>query len=153
MRILLLAIVITSGCGTSVPAPDSCLGAAQQLTVDQLEIGAADDAVFRPIVDGQVVQLLRGPQGGDMIGVRLRVTSDQPPECLYQQTLIRQSIPDLDVMGSLATPLSTYAESEHVRVTRAAYVIFNGAPMLGREVEITVECGGKRLSRTVTIER
>jgi hypothetical protein len=144
--------IVLVGCA-GPPAPDACLAGQQPITLDELEIGAPDEAEFRPIADGATVQILRGPQGGDMVGVRLRLTSHEPPGCVYQSTVVVQKNPDMDVVGSLATALNTYLEGPRVRSTRTAYVILNTEPISGRDAKITVECGGRKLERTVRLER
>jgi hypothetical protein len=123
------------------------------VTLDALEVGVADEPEFGPILDGAAVEILRGPQGGDMVGLRLRVTGDRPPACLYQRTDVSQRNADGLVAGSVASALNTYEESARVRTTRPTYVILDGFPISGQSATIAVSCGGKRVERTVRLER
>jgi hypothetical protein len=153
MRVVVVALALLAGCGAGPPAPDACLGGKQAVTLDELEIGAADEAEFRPILENATVAILRGPQGGDMVGLRLRLTGDSPPGCVYQSTVVLQENGDMDVVGSLATALNTYDEGPRIRSTRPTYIILGSEPISGRQAKITVECGGRKLERTVTLER
>jgi hypothetical protein len=153
MKGAVVAFLFLAGCSAGPPAPDACLGGKQAVTLDELEIGAADEAEFRPIVENATVAILRGPQGGDMVGLRLRLTSDSPPGCVYQSTVVVQENGDMDVVGSLATALNTYVDGPRVRSTRPTYIILGSEPISGREAKISVECGGRTLERTVTLER
>ncbi len=152
MKWVLGVLFALAGCA-GPPAPDACLGGKQPITLDELEIGGADEAEFQPIAEGATVQILRGPQGGEMVALRLRLTGDDPPGCVYQSTQVVQKNIDADVVGSLATALNTYVEGPRVRSTRAIYVILGSEPISGRDARITVECGSRKLERTVRLER
>jgi hypothetical protein len=153
MKGLVLILSLLGGCSAGPPAPDACLGGQQLVTLDGLEIGAADELAFRPILQNAKVAIVRGPQGGDMVGIRLRLTSDSPPNCVFQSTVVVQENGDTDVVGSLATSLNTYDDGPRVRSTRPTYIILGSEPISGREAKITVECGGRMLERTVLLER
>jgi hypothetical protein len=142
---------ITLFCGCAAPpAPDACLGAAQQRAeIDQVEIGAGDDAEFQPLAENAEVRVVRGPQGGDMIPLRIRVSGASPPACLQQSTSVEQ--PATQVSGMLATPLATYPDAPGTRATRTLYVVLNGVPKSGETARIAVDCAGKRTERTVRV--
>ena len=143
--------LLLAGCAAGPPALDACLGAGQQrAALDAIEIGEPDDAEFRPIADGATLQIVRGPQGGDMVALRIRALGSEVPTCLQQTTRVSQN--GQQVTGTLATPLATYADAPGTRATRTTYVILNAAPRAGEPATITVECGGLSATRTVRIE-
>jgi hypothetical protein len=126
------------------------LGAGQQrAALDAIEIGEPDDSEFRPIADGAALQIVRGPQGGDMVALRIRALGSEVPTCLRQTTRVNQG--GQQVTGTLATPLATYADAPGTRATRTIYVL-NAPPRAGEPATITVECGGLSATRTVRIE-
>jgi hypothetical protein len=138
---------LLGGCGAA-PAPDACLGAAQQRSeIDTVEIGSPDEAQFQPLEEGAAVQAVRGPQGGDMIPLRLRVAGASPPACLQQSTQVVQD----QVSGTLSTPLTTYPDAPGTRATRTLYVVLNGTPRAGEMARVVVDCAGKKIERTIRI--
>jgi hypothetical protein len=147
----LLITLLLGGCAAGPPALDACLGAQQQrAALDAVEIGEPDDAEFRPIAEGATMQIVRGPQGGDMVALRIRALGAEVPSCLQQTTRVSQG--GQQVTGTLATPLATYADAPGTRATRTTYVILSAPPRPGEPALISVECGGLSVMRTVRIE-
>ena len=139
MKVVLLALSLLAGCGAGPPAPDACLGGKQAVTLQR----PRDWRRRRGRVPADPGECdgrdpARSP-GGDMVGLRLRLTSDSPPGCVYQSTVVLQENGDMDVVGSLATALNTYQEAPRVRSTRPTYIILGSEPISGREAKITVE--------------
>ena len=105
----------------SVPSPGS---------VDQLDVGAAtpDDldgiaTTFTPLVDGDGVPLIRGSQGGTMIGLILRVSGASAPSCLSQQTTVTDS--GGARVTAATSPLTTYAQPDGTRLTHPLWMPAN----------------------------
>jgi hypothetical protein len=146
VRFALPLLVLLGACSAGPPAPDAGLGASARAPIDAVEIGAAGEGEFAPLADGAPVQAVRGPQGGDMIPLRLRVLGLEPPECVQQTTTVTQG----QVTGMLATPLATYADAPGTRATRTAYVILSGPPAAG-PATVAVDCAGKQTTVGITV--
>lgn len=127
--VVVVASLFACGCPgppLTAPAPDECTTATAG-SVDSVELGAAnlDDLAgqstpFVPLADGDGVPLIRGGQGATMIGLRLRVTGAQAPDCLMQRTVV--TAPTGDKITSSSPPLRTYAQPDGTRVTNALWL-------------------------------
>jgi hypothetical protein len=88
-----LAAALLGGCPTASPEGPAdaarlspCDEPAQvEGTIDRLELGGRDD-VFTPFVAGEQVEMLLGPGGGVLFGLRIRSFGLDVPGCLAQTT-------------------------------------------------------------------
>jgi hypothetical protein len=80
---------------------------------------AKDDLPPRPLADGDLLWVLRGGQGSDMVGLRLVLQGPQLPECIAQETRTT-------VLGSLVgrnkENLKTYPQPDGTRATHTVWV-------------------------------
>ena len=130
--------------------PDQCEQPQARAPIDAIEIGQPDGEPVRALPDGWVARVLRGPQGGAMLQFRLRVSGADAPACLMQTTTVK--VRD-QVLGSLETPLNTYADAPGSRVTRPLLVILNTfQPPTGVLAEVTAAAGGQSVTRSVWID-
>lgn len=125
---LILTALGGAGCGPApnAPPPDSCATPSAG-SIDTLELGTATTtdlsggtSPFAPLHDGDGVALIRGAQGANMLGFKLRVSGASAPSCLGQTTTIT------DTSGGRVTgsspPLATYAQPDGTRVTKPMWL-------------------------------
>jgi hypothetical protein len=91
-------------------------------SIQRVEIGReTDDAAFAAWEDGDVVEVVWGPQGGAMVAVRYRVEGESL-DCMPQHTAIR------DAAGTYVLestrPLRLYPEGEGVYMTQPHWLRF-----------------------------
>lgn len=153
VRLALLAVAAgVSGASVlpgddGIPDPDSC-NKPTSGEVDSLEIGGADEETFSPLSDGEVVNLVVGSQGGQMLPVRYRFRGPDVPGCIEQRSELRfcpaYSTCDTPMlMADSSAMLHTYEESDGSRTTRALYLILYGSgPGAGAPMELSVTAGG-----------
>src|SRR4051812_1071844 len=96
-KLAVLGIILAIGCGPSAPSPppvDGCdrvgSGAAEAI-----EIGVAGSAEldgqpapFTALVEGGAVPTIRGGQGAQMIGWRLRLSGASVPDCILEKLAV-----------------------------------------------------------------
>jgi hypothetical protein len=70
--------------------------------VDSLDLGPGVEGPFRALYDDDVVPLVKGPQGGEMVPVRLRITGPGAPACLPQRTRVEAPAGTLAAESSAA---------------------------------------------------
>ena len=154
MRRALLCLLVLPSFGMTCgplepPEPDSC-GEAVDGVVDALEIGPERgyEQSFEPWAASDTAMISSGAQGGDMLGVTLRVTGAAPPACLAQRTRLEAGG---EVVES-SVPLHTYEEPDGSRTTSTLWLVFDGArPPLGSEVDLVAEAGGRAVSSRLTV--
>ena len=148
-RLVTLALALAAlGCGPapSAPPPDSC-AAPSGGSIDTLELGAATSTdlaggttAFAPLHDGDGVTLIRGGQGANMLGLKLRISGASAPTCLGQSTVIS------DTTGaritSASAPVATYDQPDSTRVTKPIWL--PGA--YPSTFVVTVMAGGQSLT-------
>lgn len=147
------ALVFAAGCPNyTPPPPDSCSDPQAPPGLEQVQLGSGQlDDVFEPWIDGQVVPLVTGSQGGTMIPVRIRLVGDSLPECFAQATyltgiddpfapdacppdlcLTDAGMADAGVVDAgpprplVSVPLHAYEQADGSRVTRTLWLIFDG---------------------------
>ena len=119
LRPWLPVLVLLTGCpteGFGPPPADSC-DVPVQSELASLEVGPGTFA-NTPFVAWQAedtVVMTRGGQGGDMLGVRFRITGAKLPACLQQTTVI--TAPGT-TPRTYALSLRTYAQADGSRQTR-----------------------------------
>jgi hypothetical protein len=150
-----LAAVLT-GCmhmpGSGPPEPDDCSSATQDGPVDLIELGGPDEDAFVPWTDGSITTVTYGPQGGAMIGVRLRARGAGAPPCLAQTTMVASAAGDS--LASASHPVNTYEESGASRVTRTIWLILDDeVPGPGESIVVTTSAGRVTASKTLWIDR
>jgi hypothetical protein len=130
------------------PAPDSC-AKPEPGALTTLEIGPGDfddQAPFQPWKDGDEVHMIRGGQGGLMIGVRIRVTgAGALPTCLPQVTHVKAE--GGKELQKVATALKTYAVQDGSRVTRTLFMALD----VPERFQVAVEAGGLQTLRTLRL--
>jgi hypothetical protein len=141
--------------GGGPPPPDQCSGPMLRGPIDSVELGVlegGEPSTFKPLVDGDVLPVVFGPQGGAMIATAIRVTGDDPPTCLQQKTRVSYRAGGAPLEDSVTVPLSTYPTGDRVRTTRVSFVIFDAFPEAGAAT-ITLESAGKTITRSVMLTR
>ncbi len=128
-RLVAMTLVVAAiGCGPAPNAPptDSCATPSAG-SIDSLELGTATatdlaggTTAFTALQDGDGVTLIRGAQGANMLGFRLRVSGASAPSCLGQQTTITDTT-GARVTGS-SPPLATYAQPDGTRLTKPMWL-------------------------------
>ena len=152
-RALLCLLVLPSfgmTCGPiDPPEPDSC-GSPEAGAVGALEIGPERgyEQPFEAWAASDTAMIESGPQGGDMLGVTLRVTGTAPPACLAQRTRLEAGG---EVIES-SVPLHTYEEPDGSRTTATLWLVFDQAPAPGSELEVTAEAAGRSVTSRLTVE-
>jgi hypothetical protein len=156
MRVLFFAVAFASACmmmGDGLPPrPDDCVTDAAEMTrLDVLELGAPDERVFMPWSDGAVAPVVTGPQGGAMIGLRLRIGGPSMPACLPHQTTAANK--GDGELARVSQPIKTYAEPDGSRVTKTLWLIFSArAPRSGERMVVSTIAGGLTRSVSLSIE-
>jgi hypothetical protein len=148
-----LAALSTAGLcgGGSPPKPDRCDGTPPMvrgpLTV---EIGGRDTP-FRALSDGEQIAKERGPQGGEMVPYRIRVSGGEAPTCLEQTTTLAVEATG-EQLAKMDTPLRTYPEADGARATQANWLILAGlGPPSGTRVRLTASVAGVSVVRTLRL--
>lgn len=114
------------GAGGGPPPTDACAMATPG-SVDAVDLAAAGPgdlagmpSPFVPLADGDGVPLIRGSQGAYMIGVMLRVSGAQAPDCLMQRTVVTST--SGDKVTSASPPLRTYLQPDGTRTTHPLWL-------------------------------
>ena len=153
MRLALVLLLSFPSLGmTCGPAPtpeaDSCADpGATPITGLQIGPDQSPDLPFEPWAATDSAIITRGFQGGDMLGVILRVTGAPAPACLAQRT--RVSLGGRELQSGVA--LRTYAEPDGARETRTLWFIFDDAPAIGSELVVQTEAGGQTATSRLTL--
>jgi hypothetical protein len=123
---MLRALLVFSGCcgvlggdscnNNGPPPADTCNTPAIG-TVDTITVGRDDD-VFTAYHDGDLPHIVRGGQGAEMMGIRLKLTGAGVPACLSQMT----SYQDNGAQGRSSSPVKTYRESDGSYTTKALWI-------------------------------
>jgi hypothetical protein len=149
--LLLLLLLPSLGmvCGPIEPPPPDECSAPTGGSVGNLEIGPerGPEQSFEAWAPTDTAVISSGPQGGDMLGVTLRVTGDGPPACLAQRTRLTQGGRQIET----SVPVHTYEEADGSRATRTLWLIFDDVPALGSEIEVRAEAGGQAASSRLTV--
>lgn len=126
VAITLAMAALGCGPGAGAPPPDSC-AAPSGGSIDSLELASATTTdlaggatAFTPLHDGDGVTLVRGAQGANMLGFKLRVTGAAAPTCLGQQTTITDT-GGARVTGS-SPPLATYEQPDGTRSSKPIWL-------------------------------
>lgn len=134
-------------------AQGSC-SSATATTVRAIEVSNGSDGSsppdggdrFVPLADGDVVPLVRGSQGADMVVLVLRVTGVDSDRCIPQQTTLVNGSGDL--AARLVRPLQFRATAPGAAETRS---LFLPGEFLGEQHTLTVTVGGVTLTRRLLI--
>jgi hypothetical protein len=134
----------------SAPKPDRCDAPAMTRGPLTVEVGPYEyDLPFRAFVDGDAIAKVRGPQGGEMVAYRLRVSGAEAPACLAQVATL--STERGEELARLDVPLATYPDGA-ARTTRQTFLIFSGlGPPSGTRVRLAVDAGGTHVERTLRL--
>jgi hypothetical protein len=130
------------------PDPDDCAAPGAVTAGAVLELGDVEGD-FVPWVDGDAVPLTWGPQGGSMVGLRLRFAGDGVPACVEQHTIATVA-PTSDGHGQF--PVRTYEDGPGARLTKTVWVPFDEDPEPGEEVVVTTTAGTLSVTRTLVLE-
>jgi hypothetical protein len=154
MRWLLVTFLATGcpgpGANSGPPAPDTCNDLQPRDPVDSVELGAGTgDDLFLAWNDGDTAPLVHGPQGGAMIGIRLRVTGTPAPECLPQSSVVRDAASM--ALAAQDEPVKAYDQGDGSRVTRTMWLIFDQEPEVGDSVTVESTVLGVVASRSVVL--
>lgn len=153
-RLLLLlastfSLGVTCGPGDGAPPPDSC-GSPTTKSIAELEIGPEMNETrgFDPWTTDDFGYITRGFQGGNMLGVSLRLSGDAPA-CLEQKTVVKSGG---TVLAQQTSPLNTYDAFDGTRTTRTMWLVFeDDGPPLASQVQVISTAGGKTTASYVTI--
>jgi hypothetical protein len=140
---------MTCGPGAGPPPPDRCASPTSK-TVTGVELGPEmnEERGFEAWTSDDTGYVTQGFQGGDMLGVSLRLSGDAPA-CLQQKTTV---IIDGFLLAQESSPLNTYDAADGTRTTRTMWLVFDdGTPGLGDQVLVVTKAGGKTVSSYVTI--
>ena len=139
----------TCGPGDDGPQPDSCNSPTSK-SVTELEVGPELNEMrgFEAWASDDIGYITRGFQGGNMLGVSLRLSGDAPA-CLEQKTVVKTGG---TVLVQESAPLNTYDAFDGTRTTRTMFLVFaDSGPPLGSQVQVVTTAGGKTASAYVTI--
>jgi len=150
MRAVALApAVVLMAASCTEPNEGTVCAEATDVTVDALELGAPDDGAFVPWVDGALAPIVVGPQGLDMLPVRLRLRGRELPACLRPTTTVRDERGEM--LGRELYPLELRAEADGWYSTATYYVILLATPAPGSGVTVSAEAGGAVAARDVLV--
>jgi hypothetical protein len=141
-RFVVLGILVLAGCpgagdGPPLPMPDRCdEGSPNDPSLESLELGTGDASLlFVPWSDGDSANLVYGPQGGQMLRLRLRVRG--APECLPQASLLRNA--GGAPIASESTPVHAYDQGDGALVSGDIWLILDESATAAAGETITVE--------------
>lgn len=140
---------VLCGHGDEAPPPDSCESPTAR-SITELEIGPEMNEMhgFEPWTTDDYGYITRGFQGGNMLGVSLRLSGDAPA-CLQQKTVVKSGG---KVLAQQTSPLNTYDAFDGTRTTRTMWLVFeNDGPPLDSQVQVIATAGGKTTASYVTI--
>ncbi len=150
-QLWVVATVLLSGCTGNCntpgpPAPDSCespgVGSATSLTL----LTADGD----PIANGQVMPLVYGSQGGEMIVIELQLVGDVPG-CIAQESAVYHPGTGDEIYLD-DEPRKTYPDGS-ARVTRQIYLpLFGGYAVPGASVRVVGRAAGLEAERSVYLD-
>jgi hypothetical protein len=151
---LVLALTCTFSLGLTCgppgpPPPDSCASPTAK-AITEVELGPEMNEMrgFEAWASNDTGYITMGFQGGNMIGVSLRLSGDAPA-CLQQKTTVKL---DGNVLAQETSPLNTYDATDGTRTTRTMWLVFDGSvPPIGTQVLVVTTAGGKTASSYVTI--
>ena len=130
------------------PTPDECDEPAMA-RVTTVEIGGADEP-FLAWTHGGAAHLTRGPQGGLMIGIVIRLSGAELPSCLAQETSVLNAARDTLVLSR--TPLHTYEQPDGSRMTRVHWLVFEARePAVGDTLSIRAVFASTTTEHTVVV--
>ncbi len=130
------------GCNVPTPQSETCELApgAPRPTVTAVEIGHDAAGVFTPIATDDVVQLVAGGQGSDMIVAALRITGTGTGDCVAQMTRLER--PDGELISSEESPMAVRPTGADTVVTGDLLLVYYGG--YGQPVRIRAEVAGVR---------
>jgi len=143
------------GGGECPPEPDSC-ASGDTGGVTALELGAPDDSAFMPWADGDIISVVSGDQGLDMLSLRVRLGGPDVPDCVEFDFAADYPTPSAPESGQRDTAgrrwsLATYADGE-ARVIKTHFLVLPSRPLPATDMRITVTVGDVSISRSVWVE-
>ena len=132
--------------GGQLGISDTCDNPPADVTLDSLDVGLVENGRFTPFAEDEVVTLTYGLQGSAMIGLHLRASGADVPDCLGQVTLIYK---DGSIAGDLFSPLKTYAQSDGTFRTDTAWLVLFPSVLAGDQLSIETEAGGQTYERRI----
>lgn len=147
----ILAALLAAACdhmNNGPPDPDDCAAPGAAPAIAALELGPATGD-FVAWNDGDAVPLTWGPQGGSMVGLRIRLVGDGVPECVDQHTSATVA-PSSN--GHEEFPVRTYEDGAGARLTKVVWVPFDDDPAAGTQVVIATEIGSLSVTRMLQLE-
>ena len=109
-----------------------------------------EGGVFSPLAADQVVPLVRGTQGLDMVGIHLRANGSSVPDCLGQETFAFDAADA--IVADLRSPLTMYGQGDGSFRTDIAWLILYPGVNVGDAVTLRTEAGGQMFEQRIFLD-